>query len=523
MIIKKQKEIFFIIILITIVLHLLRTVVDRQDLEWATTSDISKRIFEHQDYQIIEDQILSKPLFLGPDSYYWVLYAKQMVEENKIRIRYTHFDNVPFGREVAWHSGYSWYLIGLGKIDSFLTGKSLSSGIENSSRYSNPILMLLFALLFAFIFYHHFNPLLAAVIPASILFLFAICSTGPYGRVDHHLLHAMMFMGQVICIIVGGGGLVAEKYKAEKLTNYIFTAPDYKNAKKWFTVAAVFGGLGLWIGATQQAVLIGCLGAAGCISYLLFFSTQNDSHLTSFEPRVWRIWGIVGCTLSILFYLVEYFPDHMGMRLEVNHPLYALAWLGGAEFIYRLCTIVSNKNERDKIKTHSVWMVISLSGVLLIVVLVLFGPPSWHSLHDSVMRRTHEIIQEFKSPFGSGSEMRFTDFVAYFGLFPITVLLSAIVLTSKKINIYHKHLTILSLLPTIVLICFFSLQIRWHDFLGVIIVLHALIIISSFISIGTNKYISQMLAVGPCCYFCYQDATMLIFTVNGILEKGQIE
>jgi len=35
--------------------------------------------------------------------------------------------------------------------------------------------------------------------------------------------------------------------------------------------------------------------------------------------------------------LLEYFPNHMGWRLEVNHPLYALAWLGAGDLLARVC------------------------------------------------------------------------------------------------------------------------------------------------------------------------------------------
>jgi hypothetical protein len=41
----------------------------------------------------------------------------------------------------------------------------------------------------------------------------------------------------------------------------------------------------------------------------------------------------VGAIVSLGFYLLEYAPWNLGLRLEVNHPLYALAWWGGAELI----------------------------------------------------------------------------------------------------------------------------------------------------------------------------------------------
>ncbi len=51
------------------------------------------------------------------------------------------------------------------------------------------------------------------------------------------------------------------------------------------------------------------------------------------EHRCWRLWGAVGAGASIVFWLIEYAPAHLGLRLEVNHPLHALLWWGGAELV----------------------------------------------------------------------------------------------------------------------------------------------------------------------------------------------
>ena len=73
-------------------------------------------------------------------------------------------------------------------------------------------------------------------------------------------------------------------------------------------------------------------GAAGIVVALwLGASAVRDG--ARFEPDVWRLWGRVGAALSLVFYLIEYTPSHLAMRLEVNHPFYALAWWGGAEIV----------------------------------------------------------------------------------------------------------------------------------------------------------------------------------------------
>jgi hypothetical protein len=41
----------------------------------------------------------------------------------------------------------------------------------------------------------------------------------------------------------------------------------------------------------------------------------------------------VGAAANLVFYFIEYAPSHLGLRMEVNHPLYALLWWGGAELV----------------------------------------------------------------------------------------------------------------------------------------------------------------------------------------------
>jgi hypothetical protein len=90
--------------------------------------------------------------------------------------------------------------------------------------------------------------------------------------------------------------------------------------------------VGLWVSAASEAPLLAGLGLGGIASVALARRDQEGEG-ASFDAGLWRLWGVTGCSVSLLAYLAEYFPSSMGMRLEVNHPLYALAWLGGAEIV----------------------------------------------------------------------------------------------------------------------------------------------------------------------------------------------
>src|SRR5690349_12676598 len=46
------------------------------------------------------------------DAMTWVRHALSLAEGEGPRLRYTHIDNAPEGREVHWNSGWAWVIAG---------------------------------------------------------------------------------------------------------------------------------------------------------------------------------------------------------------------------------------------------------------------------------------------------------------------------------------------------------------------------------------------------------------------------
>lgn len=88
----------------------------------------------------------------------------------------------------------------------------------------------------------------------------------------------------------------------------------------------------MWFSAASTIPAIGLIGAAGIISIWCFGRSLSASG-AQFDGSLWRLWGRLGAAASVCFYLLEYAPNHLGLRLEVNHPIYALAWWSGAEIV----------------------------------------------------------------------------------------------------------------------------------------------------------------------------------------------
>jgi hypothetical protein len=107
---------------------------------------------------------------------------------------------------------------------------------------------------------------------------------------------------------------------------------------------------------------------------------------------LWRIWGRAGCASALFFYLLEYYPGPYDIRLEVNHPIHALAWLGGAEII---AILTGPKNSRLKQRFIAE---IGFAVLLLMLPLLLFyyKGSSIFLPADPFINKIHAEISEFR-------------------------------------------------------------------------------------------------------------------------------
>jgi tetratricopeptide (TPR) repeat protein len=133
------------------------------------------------------------------------------------------------------------------------------------------------------------------------------------------------------------------------------------------------------------------VGIGGVICAWLF-SRRSEQQRPQFDAALWRLWGRVGCAVALAAYLIEYAPSHFSLRLEVNNPLYALAWLSGAE-------IVAMTGERWATGTASpLWRtILSAAGLLAAPAAIVAGGSSAFVLLDSRLLGVHRHIAEFMS------------------------------------------------------------------------------------------------------------------------------
>ena len=178
-----------------------------------------------------------------------------------------------------------------------------------------------------------------------MLLAFGAVGVGPFyqsfaeGWLDHHGLAALNALLSVLLLAGGAAGWVRTPTteRDADTSSLLGRLPDRAQAKRWFIAAGIAGGVGLWISAASEAPVLVEVGLGALLATGLLGRHANEKDGARPDPSLWRVWGWSGAATSTFFYLLEYFPAHFGMRLEVNHPLYALAWAGGGEIIFRSC------------------------------------------------------------------------------------------------------------------------------------------------------------------------------------------
>lgn len=261
------------------------------------------------------------------DGQHWIAQTQQMLADGETRVREVEHDNAPFGRPVHWASPFRWWLGLAALVERVLTGTPLAHAVETAAFFANPaLLVVLLSILVPWVARRFGGPgaaLLAIALAGSPPFRVLFAPDNP----DHHGLIQLCAMAALFFVIGGGAGWSRDKSSAA--TFNLGWLPTSAQARRAFMFSAVAGGIGLWVSAVSLIpVFLGL--ALGALSSAWIGRKTSDA---VFDPGLWRRWGAVGGLTAFCCYVVEYFPSHLGWRLEVNHPLYALAWLGAGEVL----------------------------------------------------------------------------------------------------------------------------------------------------------------------------------------------
>ena len=312
-------------------------------------------------------RILPNPFL---DGYLWLDHAEHLSTGGGFRVRETTFDNAPAGRPMHWSSLPIWWLIALGTV----AGGPLVDGIERAAPLMGPILLALALPGLALLAARAFGVIGAFLMSLALVGAFPLAETFCAGNVDHHGFILVCTLGTLLALCVA----MREQ-----------GAGDARSAQRWAIGSAIAAGVGLWLSAvTTSMVLIGV--AVGAL-----FSGAGSSGRGIASPLpapVWRAWGSAGALASLAAYLVEYFPTHLGLRLEVNHPLYALAFLGAGE----LLALLSELRTGVRPPRRGVRLALALAAIDALPLAIVLGGARVYELSDPFLWRLHQDIEEFR-------------------------------------------------------------------------------------------------------------------------------
>jgi len=329
------------------------------------------------------------PQGFAADGETWIRHAIALTEGPSLRLRETDIDNAPYGREVHWNSAWAWWLSGLGHLRAAFTGEPLPAAIERAAFWGNlPVLLIVLA---------GFSAWAGRRFGASGAVVVALAIAGHRGFYegfypaypDHHGIISASILGLILGAVFMGAGW----WRADAENQPSLLPRSQSLALRAATVSAVFGALGLWISAASVVIPIAFVGIAG-LTMALLAGRDLQSIGAVAEPAVWRRWSRVGAAASFAFYLLEYAPHHLAMRLEVNHPLYSLAWLGGGELVALVLAWRAGAQKSDH-RQRLRWTLAALA-VAAAPVALLIGGSNCFIPGEPFMQRIHAQIDEFQ-------------------------------------------------------------------------------------------------------------------------------
>lgn len=324
----------------------------------------------------------------GLDTDVWVRYAQTLLEGAGPQLRHTDIDNAPFGREVHWNSAWTWTIAGAGVLTHVVTGASITTGLERATLWLSPVALWVLIVVISGYAARRAGALAGVCVAIGMVGHDYFISGFLPSQVDHHGLLAASVLGMVLGAVFAGAGWIREEPGSALL-------PDSsREAHRAAAISAISGALGMWVSAASLVVPIAIVGVAGAVAAIVCAGKAARAGLR-YDPRVWRTWGRVGGIACAAFYLVEYFPAHLGLRLEVNHPVYALAWWGGGEFI----AVLTERMMREKEQrwARPLPLIAPLGLVLVAPLTILVGGARVFALLDPFMKQVHRTyISEFQ-------------------------------------------------------------------------------------------------------------------------------
>ena len=301
-------------------------------------------------------------------SYQWISETQQMLAHGQWRVRHLEYENAPFGREVHAASPYRWWLGVIAWGDHTISGRPLGLSVECAALWADPLLHLLFLVGTTLFVWRQFGAFPAVLLSVGVVTLFPFSGGFLPGAPDDRGLAQFLALWSLLPLLAAPAGD----------SSLVDAAVIRQGRRRMFFLAGIVGGLGLWVSvATEVPVLVG-LALGGIVATWIASGGTKGKGSAADELLPWRTWALAGAATSLAAYLVEYFPDHLDLRLQVNHPLYGLAWLGTGELLTLSEAWFQQEKKSFWTRRRTIGLVLAVTIVATLpVALTLNGGPAW--------------------------------------------------------------------------------------------------------------------------------------------------
>ncbi len=250
-------------------------------------------------------------------SYHWLAQTERMLNRSEARVRHIDYENAPFGRTVLTPSPYRWWLGFLAWCEHLATGAPSSALVEKAALLADPLLWGIIMLGSAILAAKCFGSLSASFASVGLVSLFPFVTGFWPGAPDDRGLAEALAMASVLLLSCAAAA-----------------SPENEGARRrWFILAGIAGGLGLWVKVSVQLPVLWGIAGGGLLIPLL--APRGKTPANGPTPQLpWRAWACAGAATTILASLIEYTPTELWTwELSFVHPLQGLAWLGAGELL----------------------------------------------------------------------------------------------------------------------------------------------------------------------------------------------
>lgn len=309
------------------------------------------------------------PIYRSNDTYQWVHIADALAEGHTTPLYHRYDEGLLEGRANRWHSGLARLLSSGGSLVATIQDWPAQRGIHQLAHWLGAVIHIIAILLGAFLISLLADRRAAFLFAGLFFFNAAITWDFAFSRLDHELGLQFFFLFHLI----GLAGL----YDKEQT-----------HRTSWALLAGISAAFCWWISATAMSAL--------SVLITLSLTIECYRHRKTGHTEMLKATTLWGGSAAAMIGLLCLFDGRLQFSPSIAtiHPIFVFAQIGAALF----CLAIMLRSKAQQSFAFSLSWLFGLSPALWLFIY----RDEAHPWLDPMMRRLHDYIVEFQSPFSNG-------------------------------------------------------------------------------------------------------------------------